>query len=63
MQSHRRLMLASGAAALLAACTASPSTPPPRPTLAGVGIYSAGQGSAFPPYAQGLARITSWPTG
>lgn len=54
MQSTRRLMLASSAAALLAAC-ASPSTPPPRPTMAEVGIYSAGQGSAFLPYAQGLA--------
>lgn len=46
---RRLIMLAS--AALLAACT----TAPPRPTLAEVGIYSAGQGSAFLPYAQGLA--------
>ena len=40
-----------GGLALLAACTTAPS----RPSLAEVGIYSAGQGSAFLPYSQGLA--------
>ena len=35
---------------LLAACAA-----PSRPTLGEVGIYAAGQGSAFLPYAQGVA--------
>jgi uncharacterized protein len=50
MSFNRRLLMLA-AAALLAACT----TAPPRPTLAEVGIYSAGQGSAFLPYAQGLA--------
>ena len=55
MRTDRRLILAASAAALLAACT----TAPPRPTLAEVGIYSAGQGSAFLPYAQGLAAHLS----
>lgn len=38
-------------AALLAACGSSP----PKPGLSQVGIYAAGPGSAFLPYAQGLA--------
>ncbi len=51
MRTDRRLVLAASAVALLAACT----TAPPKPALAEVGIYSAGPGSAFLPYAQGLA--------
>jgi uncharacterized protein len=51
MQPTRRLILASCVAALLAACASTP----PKPTLTELGIYSAGQGSAFLPYAQGLA--------
>ena len=42
------IMVALGS---LAACSSAPV----RPTLGEVGIYSAGQGSAFLPYAQGLA--------
>ncbi|MBI2772648.1 MAG: TAXI family TRAP transporter solute-binding subunit [Burkholderiales bacterium] len=48
----RRLALFAVTSLVLAAC-ASPPTPP---TLAEAGIYSAGQGSAFLPYAQGIAR-------
>jgi uncharacterized protein len=35
------------------------NTAPIRPTLADLGIYSAGQGSAFLPYAQGIAQYLS----
>ncbi len=54
--SRRALMLSSASAGSLSfiGC-ASPA--PARPTLAEVGIYSAGQGSAFLPYAQGLAQV------
>ncbi len=38
-------------ALLLTACASTP----PKPSLSQVGIYSAGPGSAFLPYAQGLA--------
>eukprot|EP01034_Spumella_vulgaris_P010228 gene10228-12976_t len=55
MRTDRRLILAASAAALLAACT----TAPPKPSLAEVGIYAAGPGSAFLPYAQGLAAYLS----
>ena len=41
--------------ALLAACVSAP----PKPGLAQVGIYAAGPGSAFLPYAQGLAAYLS----
>lgn len=54
MRSDRRLVLSAALPMLLAACGA-PVRAPARPTLAEVGIYSAGQGSAFLPYAQGLA--------
>ncbi len=45
---------------LLSACTAPPTAaasalPPPQPTLSEIGIYAAGPGSAFLPYAQGVA--------
>lgn len=55
MRPNRRLILAASAAALLAACTTSP----PKPSLTDVGIYAAGPGSAFLPYAQGLAAYLS----
>jgi hypothetical protein len=42
---------AAGAALLLAACSTVDA-----PTLSEIGIYSAGPGSAFLPYAQGVAR-------
>lgn len=48
---RRRLLLATGPALLLPACASAP----PQPNLPTVGILSAGQGSAFLPYAQGLA--------
>lgn len=51
MQPTRRLILAGGAASLLAACT----SPSPRALSSEISIYSAGQGSAFLPYAQGMA--------
>lgn len=51
----RRSIMALAAAALVPACT----TAPQRPALSNVGIYSAGQGSAFLPYAQGLAAYLS----
>lgn len=47
----RALVLGVSATALLAACASGP----PRPTLAEVGIYAAGAGGAFLPYAQGVA--------
>jgi uncharacterized protein len=40
---------------LLSACTSQPT----KPTLTEVGIYSAGQGSGFLPYAQGVASYLS----
>lgn len=40
----------TGLLVLLSACSSTP-----KPTLREVGIYSAGQGSAFLPYAQGVA--------
>lgn len=51
MQILFRRALVAGAVVLLAACANAPV----RPTLAEVGIYSAGTGSAFLPYAQGVA--------
>src|SRR6476620_7345918 len=52
MQPSRRLILATSAVALLQmACASRPA----RPSLGEVGIYSAGPGSGFLPYAQGLA--------
>ncbi len=56
--SRRTLLLSTSSAASLSLMgCASPA--PARPTLAEVGIYSAGQGSAFLPYAQGLAQVLS----
>lgn len=40
---------------LLSGC----ASPPPKPSLSVVGIYSAGKGSGFLPYAQGLANYLS----
>ena len=44
----------AGVLSLLSACSHAP-----KPTLAEVGIYSAGQGSGFLPYAQGVATYLS----
>ncbi len=55
MHLKRRLVLTSIVASLLSACTSTPV----KPTLSEIGIYSAGQGSAFLPYAQGLAAWLS----
>jgi uncharacterized protein len=53
---NKRMLMVAGAAVLLAACV----TAPPKPTLAQVGIYSAGTGSAFLPYAEGVsAHLTA----
>jgi TRAP transporter TAXI family solute receptor len=51
MSAHRRLVLTACLACLLTACATTPS----KPGLSEAGIYSAGPGSAFLPYAQGLA--------
>lgn len=44
----------AGLLVLLTACASAP-----KPTLSEVGIYSAGQGSGFLPYAQGMAAYLS----
>ena len=49
-----RATVVTGLLALLSACASSP-----KPTLAEVSIYSAGQGSGFLPYAQGMATYLS----
>jgi uncharacterized protein len=54
MDRDRRLLLAAGAASLLPACASTADAPPKMGEL---GIYSAGSGSAFLPYAQGLAAF------
>jgi uncharacterized protein len=54
MDRDRRLLLAAGAASLLPACATTADAPPEMGEL---GIYSAGNGSAFLPYAQGLAAF------
>jgi uncharacterized protein len=54
MDRDRRLLLAAGAASLLPACASTADAPP---KIAELGIYSAGSGSAFLPYAQGLAAF------
>ncbi|MES2975392.1 MAG: TAXI family TRAP transporter solute-binding subunit [Pseudomonadota bacterium] len=54
MNETRRLLLLAGLAAT-AGCATQPAAPV-APTLKSTGIYSAGQGSAFLPYAQGLAQ-------
>lgn len=52
----RRSILAAAAVPLLPACaTRSPASPPVDLLTGELGIYSAGAGSAFLPYAQGLA--------
>jgi uncharacterized protein len=56
--SRRALLLSSSSAAGLSLWGCA-SLPAPRPTLLEVGIYSAGQGSAFLPYAQGVAQYLS----
>jgi uncharacterized protein len=56
--SRRNLLIAAASASSLSIMgCASPA--PARPTLAELGIYSAGQGSAFLPYAQGVAQYLS----
>jgi uncharacterized protein len=54
MDRDRRLLLAAAAASLLPACATTADAPPKMGEL---GIYSAGSGSAFLPYAQGLAAF------
>ena len=56
MNIERRLLLAAGTTALLPACATSSARPP---RFSEVGIYSAGAGGAFLPYAQGLAKALS----
>ncbi len=56
--SRRTILLASSSSASLCLLGCA-SIAPSRPTLAEVGIHSAGQGSAFLPYAQGLAQYLS----
>lgn len=51
MKRNLRLVFLLVPALLMIACTSVP----PKPSLSQVGIYSAGPGSAFLPYAQGLA--------
>ncbi len=51
-----RRSFATGAALGLLGCAGSPGAPP---SLRELGIYSAGQGSAFLPYAQALAKELS----
>lgn len=55
MRSIHNLSAAVGAAVVLASCASQPA----KPTLSEVGIYSAGPGSAFLPYAQGVAAYLS----
>lgn len=47
--------LLSASALALVACTSAPNQTAVKPTLSEIGIFSAGQGSAFLPYAQGAA--------
>lgn len=46
-----RIVFVMACTSLLGACTSTP----PKPMLSDIGIYSAGQGSAFLPYAQGVS--------
>ena len=50
------VLMRRGAAVAALACFAAACTTVDAPTLSEVGIYSAGAGSAFLPYAQGVAR-------
>lgn len=59
MSFSRRTLLISSASASGLSVIGCASPAPARPTLAEVGIYSAGQGSAFLPYAQSLAQVLS----
>jgi uncharacterized protein len=59
MTLSRRTLLLSTSSAVGLSLWGCASTAPARPTLANVGIYSAGQGSAFLPYAQGIAQYLS----
>jgi hypothetical protein len=56
--SRRTLLFSStsvGSISLLGCANPAPC----RPSLSELGIYSAGQGSAFLPYAQGVAQYLS----
>jgi uncharacterized protein len=55
MNTQRRSIITAAAATLLGACSSTPT----RPSLNALGIYAAGPGSAFLPYAQGLAAFLS----
>jgi uncharacterized protein len=59
MNLSRRTLLLGSSSAVGLSLWGCASTAPARPTLASVGIYSAGQGSAFLPYAQGIAQYLS----
>jgi uncharacterized protein len=59
MNLSRRTLLLSSAGTAGLSLWGCASTAPARPTLTSVGIYSAGQGSAFLPYAQGIAQYLS----
>jgi hypothetical protein len=59
MTLSRRTMLLSTSSAAGLSLWGCARTAPARPTLTNVGIYSAGQGSAFLPYAQGIAQYLS----
>ncbi len=54
MDHDRRLLLLAAAAAVVPGCASTPGAPP---DLGSLGIYSAGAGGAFLPYAQGLAAV------
>lgn len=55
----RRKVLATTATTSSLLMLGCASLAPARPTLSELGIYSAGQGSAFLPYAQGVAKYLS----
>jgi uncharacterized protein len=59
MTFSRRTLLVTSASAGGLTLFGCASPMPARPTLSELGIYSAGQGSAFLPYAQGVAQFLS----
>ena len=60
MTTKRNAVLTLAVVAWLAACVSAPmNSAQVKPTLSEVGIYAAGQGSAFLPYTQGVATYLS----